>query len=73
VCKLKENIINKKGLKQSKGKKEEITQDDYKKEPKRPYKKIQKKMLGKDQKSLPGIKKIPREREKKTAFDGPVM
>ena len=32
-----------------------------------------KKMLGKDQKSLPGIKKIPREREKKTAFDGPVM
>jgi hypothetical protein len=40
-----------------------MTKDDYKKEPKRPYKRY-KKMLGKDQKSLPGIKKIPRERKK---------
>jgi len=54
-----EIIINKHGLK----KKQEITKDDYKKEPKRPDKKIQKKLLGKDQKSLPGVKKY-REREK---------
>ena len=47
-----------------------MTKDDYKKEPKRPYKRYKKNARKRSKE--PSWHKKNTEREKKTAFDGPV-